>query len=85
MEGLGQRDSLSLLTSIPPKMQIRLKGNPHTLDGEPTVTGLLHTLQLAGKPVVVELDGRALTPADHSSSELAEGSRVEIIVLAAGG
>ena len=66
-------------------MQIILNGQPHKFDGEPNVNCLLKTLELDGKPVVVELDGRALTRTDHADSHLREGARVEIIVLAAGG
>ena len=66
-------------------MQITLNGKAHRLDGEPTVAALLNTLGLAEKPVVIELDGEALSRADHSRVPLSEGARVEIIVLAAGG
>lgn len=49
------------------------------------MAALLAMLGLDRKPVVVELDGEALTQADHPRAALTEGARVEVIVLAAGG
>jgi sulfur carrier protein len=66
-------------------MTITLNGSPHPLPGETTVTGLLESLGLAGKPVVVELDGEAIFPRDHAETRVKDGSRIEIVTLAAGG
>ena len=66
-------------------MKILLNGQPHQFEGEATVAALLAILGLDRKPVVVELDGEALTQADHPRAALTEGARVEVIVLAAGG
>jgi len=64
---------------------ITLNGSPHPLPGELTLDQLLESLGLAGKPVVVELDGEAVFPRDHTQTRIADGARVEIITLAAGG
>ena len=64
---------------------ITLNGSPHLAAAETTVTGLLESLGLAGKPVVVELDGEAIFPRDHAQILVPEGARVEIVTLAAGG
>lgn len=64
---------------------ITLNGSPHPITGETTLDRLLESLGLAGKPVVVELDGRAVFPRDHPQTIIREGARVEIVTLAAGG
>ena len=46
---------------------------------------VIKDLDLANKPVVVELDGHALTRQELDSSTITQGSRVEIVVLSAGG
>lgn len=66
-------------------MTITLNGAPHPLPQEITVAQLLENLGLAGKPVVVELDGQAIFPRDHPHAAVKPGARVEIVVLAAGG
>lgn len=64
---------------------ITLNGSPHPLPGETTLDQLLASLGLAEKPVVVELDGEAVFPRDHPQTRIADGARVEIVTLAAGG
>ena len=66
-------------------MTITLNGAPHPLPQETTVGRLLENLGLAGKPVVVELDGQAVFPRDHAQAVVKPGARVEIVTLAAGG
>jgi thiamine biosynthesis protein ThiS len=66
-------------------MTITLNGTPHLLPGETTVAGLLESLSLSGKPVVVELDGQAVFPRDHAGIRIQDGARIEIVTLAAGG
>lgn len=66
-------------------MTITLNGSPHPQPHEITVEQLLGNLGLAGKPVVVELDGQAVFPRDHAQTVVKPGARVEIVTLAAGG
>lgn len=66
-------------------MNITLNGTPHPLAEGTTVAGLLESLGLAAKPVVVELDGEAIFPRDHHQTLIPDGARVEIVTLAAGG
>ena len=66
-------------------MSITLNGSPHPLAAPATVAQLLEHLGLTGKPVVVELNHAALTPAEHATAMVADGAQVEIVVLAAGG
>lgn len=64
---------------------IQLNGRPHPLPAPATLAELLETLGLSGKPVVVELDLEAVFPRDFSATTVRDGSRVEIVTLAAGG
>lgn len=64
---------------------ITLNGSPHAIAGETTISDLLGSLGLAGKPVVVELDGQAILSREHSETIVRDGARIEIITLAAGG
>lgn len=66
-------------------MKITLNGNPHEIARPLPLTALLETLGLAGKPVVIELDEQAVFPRDYEKTQVAEGARVEVVTLAAGG
>ncbi|HCQ38206.1 MAG: thiamine biosynthesis protein ThiS [Roseibacillus sp.] len=66
-------------------MTITLNGDNYDLKEGSTVSDLLNLLNLLSQPIVTELDGQALTRHDYASSILLEGSRVEVIRLAAGG
>ena len=66
-------------------MPITLNGNDHPLPAENTVTGLLASLGLANKPVVVEHNKAALFPRDYDSTVLKDDDSLEIITIAAGG
>ncbi len=66
-------------------MKITLNGSAYETAGPLTVASLLESLGLEGKPVVVELDEGAVFPRDYGHIAVAEGSRVEIVALAAGG
>ncbi|MBK1883218.1 sulfur carrier protein ThiS [Luteolibacter pohnpeiensis] len=64
---------------------ITLNGGPYQLDRPMNLADLLTQLGLEGKPVVVELDEEAVFPRDYSNREVSNGSRVEVVTLAAGG
>lgn len=66
-------------------MTIQLNGSAHTMDASCTVEALLESLNMKGKPVVVELNGHALAPGEFANSEIKEGDVVEIISIVAGG
>ena len=50
-----------------------------------TITTLLGELGLGGKPVVVELNREAVLPANYPSTDVTDGSKLEIVTIAAGG
>jgi sulfur carrier protein len=66
-------------------MQILLNGQDHPLDEPQTLESLLRSLGLDGKPVVVELNREAIFPRNFPDITVADGDRIEIVTLAAGG
>ena len=66
-------------------MNILLNGQPHEVPENTTIAGMLALLGLDSKPVVVELNELAMLPRDYSNSQLNEGAKVELVVMAAGG
>lgn len=68
-----------------PLASITLNGSPHPIDGAIPLDRLLQHLGLTGKPVVVELDERAVFPRDFPQTLVLPGARLEIVSLAAGG
>lgn len=67
-------------------MTIRVNGEERVFEEEAlTVEDLLARLGLAGRPVIVELNGRALVRSEWPAEPVRHGDRVEIVRLAAGG
>ena len=66
-------------------IMITLNGSPHRLPNEVNVDQLLEHLGFSGKPVVVEVDEEAIFPRDYNGTPIRNGSRVELVTLAAGG
>ena len=66
-------------------MEITLNGQPYKLSEPTTITLLLESLGLGGKPVVAELNHEAVLPRNFPDTPLAAGDSIEIITLAAGG
>lgn len=66
-------------------MKIKLNGKDHPLDQVTNVESLLDSIGLAGKPVVVELNKKALFPREYADCHLKDNDQLEIITIAAGG
>ena len=66
-------------------LTITLNGSPHILEAPVSLAGLLESIGLAGKPVVVELNETAVFPRDYEQTLVENGARVELVTLAAGG
>lgn len=66
-------------------MKIHLNGRPHEIANPILLVELLESLDLGGKPVVVELNQEAVLPRDYPHTLVGEGARVEVVTLAAGG
>lgn len=66
-------------------MQITLNGEKRTFDGAPTISALLETLGLGGKPVVVEQNQAALLPRELETAQVNDGDVIEVVQITAGG
>jgi sulfur carrier protein len=67
-------------------MRITINGaSNQDYDTELSVSDLVASLGLAGQPVLVEIEGRALFPREFEETIVTEGAEVEIIRIAAGG
>jgi sulfur carrier protein len=66
-------------------MTLLLNGRPHETSAPLSIRGLLDKLGFGKKPVVVELNLRALFPREFEETMLSEGDKVEIVQITAGG
>lgn len=66
-------------------MTILLNGLSHEIESAMTVSDLLASLGLDGKPVVIEIDEQPVFPRDYPTVPVGEGAKVEVVMLAAGG
>jgi sulfur carrier protein len=66
-------------------MNIQLNGNPHEIKAAMSVLDFLDSIGFRGKPCVVELNEEAVFPREYPDRFIVEDSRVEIVMLAAGG
>jgi sulfur carrier protein len=66
-------------------MQITVNGQSREHVDGTTVAELLDELNLAGKPVAVEVNLELVPKPRHAEHRLAEGDRLEIVTLVGGG
>jgi sulfur carrier protein len=66
-------------------MKLIINGDPHEIESPLTVRGLLDHLGFGAKPVVVELNKRALFPREFPDISLNDGDSAEIVQITAGG
>lgn len=66
-------------------MLICLNGDDYELEKPCSVRQLLDLLGMGERPVVVELNGKALLPREFPECLVHEGDRVEIVSIVAGG
>jgi thiamine biosynthesis protein ThiS len=66
-------------------MNLTLNGAPQEAPAPLSVRGLLDHLGLGEKPVVVELNLRAIFPREFAGTMINEGDRIEIVQITAGG
>jgi len=64
---------------------LEINGKTHQLEHSVSIAELLDSLGFAGKPVVIELNKQALLPQEYRNTLVNNGSKVEIITIAAGG
>lgn len=78
MERLGSRNSYAF-------MNLTINGETRKFNSGLNIQTLLVELGLADKPVVVELNQKALAPSEFESQNLSNNDQLEIITIAAGG
>lgn len=66
-------------------MQITVNGQSRDVDPDATIAILLDKLNLAGKPVAVEINRELVPRQRHAGHRLSEGDRLEIVTLVGGG
>jgi len=66
-------------------VKIHVNGQERQTREHATVADLLEELQLAGKPVAVEVNLELVPRESHAEHRLAEGDRLEIVTLVGGG
>ena len=66
-------------------MQIIVNGQPRELGEPPTVTHLLHSLNVQSEQVAVEVNLQILNRTDFSTWNLHDGDKIEVISFIGGG
>ena len=66
-------------------MKLTINGVTREFDEICTLSELLKTLGLEGKPLVIELNREALAPSEFRGRPLTDDDSLEIITIAAGG
>lgn len=66
-------------------VQIIVNGKPQRFERAPDLTELLGQLALTGKKIAVERNGDIVPKSRHSTTRLADGDRLEIVVAVGGG
>lgn len=66
-------------------IEVVINGQPRTVSRGLTIAGLIGELGLTGKPVAVERNREVVPRAQHASTELAAGDRLEVVTFVGGG
>jgi len=66
-------------------IDVVINGQPRTLAEGSTVAQLIALLGLSGKPVAVERNREVVPRAQHPTTVLADGDRLEVVTFVGGG
>lgn len=66
-------------------IDIRVNGEPHTIDDGLTLAALIERLQLAGKKVAIEQNGEIVPRSRFAETAIRAGDQLEIVVAVGGG
>jgi sulfur carrier protein len=66
-------------------MRIEINGEPREVEGGTTVAQLLSTLGIDQGPVAVERNALIVPRAQHATTELNDGDRLEVVQFVGGG
>lgn len=78
-------DGIGAMCLVTTAMHLTINGQIRALDPVNSVAALLAELGFGERPVLVEHNGVALFPREFATVPLADGDKLEIIELAAGG
>ncbi len=66
-------------------IEVVINGQPRSVNTGTTVSALIAELGLAGRPVAVERNREVVPRAQHASTVLAAGDRLEVVTFVGGG
>lgn len=66
-------------------IEVVINGQARTVSSGATIAELISELGLAGKPVAVERNREVVPRAQHASTVLASGDRLEVVTFVGGG
>ena len=66
-------------------MRIEINGEARDVPSRVTISSLLESLGLSGRPVAVEVNTVIVPRAAHAQHELAEGDKLEVVQFVGGG
>jgi sulfur carrier protein len=66
-------------------MRIEINGEPRDVAPSVTISALLDTLGLGGRPVAVEVNAVIVPRAAHAEHKLADGDKLEVVQFVGGG
>jgi sulfur carrier protein len=66
-------------------MRIEINGEPREVRPSTTISALLDTLGLEGRPVAVEVNAEIVPRARHAEQVLVEGDKLELVQFVGGG
>ncbi|MGE0548771.1 MAG: sulfur carrier protein ThiS [Kofleriaceae bacterium] len=66
-------------------IDVVINGQNRRFPSGTTVRGLIAELGLDGRPVAVERNRQVVPRADHATTELADGDRLEVVTFVGGG
>jgi sulfur carrier protein len=73
------------VSAVPGNVDIQVNGKPRQVATGTTVAALIAELGLAGKPVAVEKNREIVPKAEHATTTLAAGDRLELVTFVGGG
>ena len=73
------------MTTTPEMISVTANGRPYPVHAGATIADFVRDRGLEPKMVVVERNGDAVTPASVHSTRLADGDRLEVVRVVAGG
>lgn len=66
-------------------MQLTINGEERIIENASTLAELLVIFEIAERMVVIERNGEIVARADYAGTGIAEGDRIEIVQMSAGG